>query len=121
MNTKKFLIALLIAIISIPTLASAQDQPPGLPAVDFGDEEVPEFETDQTQEPEEEEIGSPPSLEIDTGTPEPEPDPTPAPPEPEPEPQPDPTPAPVLPDTGPGALLSLIPALGYTITRKLNK
>lgn len=112
-----------MAMLAFPTIASAQDQPPGLPAVDFGDEDVPEFETEQPEE-EEEEIGSPPSLEIDTGT-DTTPDPPVIivdPPTPTPEPEPEPNPAPPeMPDTGPGLVLSLIPALGYTITRKLNK
>lgn len=118
MNTKKILIGLLLAMLAFPTIASAQDnQPPGLPAVDFGDEEVPEFETEQPEEDEDDEVGAPPSLIIDPGTPEPPVIVDPAPP------TPTPTPAPQeLPDTGsPALLLSFLPALGYTITKKLNK
>lgn len=122
----------MLAMLAFPSFASAQDnQPPGLPAVDFGDEEVPEFETEDTNDDEQnnnddDDIGSPPSLEIDTGNPNPpiiEIDPNPpVPPEPvDPGPM-DPIPNPELPDTGsPALLLSLIPALGYSVTRKLNK
>lgn len=112
-------------MLAFPTIASAQDnQPPGLPAVDFGDEDVPEFETTDTTDTtdtEEDDIGSPPSLQINTGTDTPEPpsiqtvDPAPV------DPTPEPTPT-QLPDTGsPALLLSFLPALGYSVTKKLNK
>lgn len=119
----------MLTMLAFPTIASAQDnQPPGLPAVDFGDEDVPEFETDDTnvvEEEEDDDIGSPPSLEIDTGTDDPEPPvitidpstPDPDPVDPTPNPSPD-----ELPTTGsPALLLSFLPALGYSITKKLNK
>lgn len=132
MNIKHLLAGLVLTLLISPTVSFAQtSQPPGLPAVDFGDEEVPEVQVDNTNTPQEEEnIGEPPSLQIDTGnSTDPTPpvitiDPTPTPdpnPNPAPNPNPNPINPPVTPDTGPGMLLSLIPALGYSLNKRFNK
>lgn len=93
-----------------PGLASAQDAPPGLQAIDFPETTPPEVTTEQ-EEPDEE-PSEPPSIEV-IPAPEPTPEPLPAPPV-------EPVQPTTLPDTGPGLLLSLIPAAGYAIRKKLK-
>lgn len=118
MRKQSLIYTVLLSMLIMPGLASAQssESPPGLQAVPFPTVTSPPEVTVQEEEPEEEEetISGPPSIQV-VPAPEPTPDPPlPAPPEPTPEPPKE------LPETGPGLLLSLIPAAGYAIRKKLK-